>query len=186
MPHEQERELFMGLDEACSMIVDSEAWHAKAANQCRGLGIRGWGKWHDMESILHKKCLDKLAKLLQDKLDFTPELNLKRLEKIDMFQIENLDDFIKHHRQWIEREERFNDALTVPLKTSKKVNRALHEQLEKLEEEAQHQIALVKRTYKNIEFAEFMTHHILVVSKWMEDYFDYDYIPGSKIKFNIG
>lgn len=186
MPQEQNQELYTGLDEVCVMIIESEAWHARAANECRSLGLRGWGKWHDKESLIHKKCLDKLVKLLQDKMDFTPELNLTRLEKINQFQIDNIDDFIKHHFEWMEREKKFNEALIQPLKESKKINRELHEQLENLEYEAQHQIGLVKRVFKNIKFAQFLPHHIVVVSYWIEDYFDYEYEPHKPINFRIG
>lgn len=186
MPHEQNQELFNDLDEICVMIIDSEAWHARASNECRSLGVIGWSKWHEKESMLHKKCLDKLTKMLQSKMDFSPELNLERLKKINQFEINNLDDFIRHHSEWVEREERFNEALRPSLKASKKINRELHEQLEKLEEEAQHQVYLVKKVYKRIKFAGFMPHDIGVCSKWMEDYFDYEYNPGDKIKFNIG
>lgn len=186
MQQEQSKELFMDLDEICSALVDSEAWHAKASNECNGLGVKGWAEWHKKESLIHKKCLDKLTGLLQDKLEFAPQLDLKRLESIDKFQINNLKDFVNHHHEWIEREENFNEILKPSLKASKKVNRELHKQLEKLEEEAQSQIFLVKNTYKRIKFAEFMPHDIAVCSKWIQDYFDYEYCPGDKICFNIG
>lgn len=187
MPHERNQELFGSLDEVCSMIVDAEAWHAMASNECYGLGgVDGWGVWHGKESLLHKRCLDKLTKILQRNLDFTPQLNLKPLDKINQFEIRNIDDFIKHHREWIEREERFNEALITPLLESKKVNRELHKELENLQDEAQHQIMLVKKTFKRIKFAEFMPHDIAICSYFICKYFDYDYDPRYPIYFNIG
>lgn len=181
-----EQEIFRDIEDVCVALIIAEAWHARAANECRGIGIRGWAKWHQNESLLHKACLDKLTKTLQDKLEFVPRIDVPELQKINQFEMNNLDDFIEHHFEWIEREKRFNKMLISPLKESKKINRELHEQLEKLEAEAQHQIALVKRVFKNLKTADFMGHHIIVVSKWMEDYFDYEYCFGDKINFNIG
>lgn len=186
MPHEQKQELFRDLEDVCSALISSETWHAKASTECRNIGVIGWSKWHEKESIIHKKCLDKLTKILQKNLEFTPQLNLKHFQKINQFEINNIDDFIEHHFEWIKREEMFNDMLIYPLKESKKINRELHEQLENLQEEAQFQISLVKKVFKRLEFAQFMPHDIGVCSKWIEDYFDYEYKPGCKISFNIG
>lgn len=186
MARDQAKEIFKDLDQVAAMLIQNEAWHARAANQCRNIGVRGWGKWHDKESLIHKLCLDKTSKLLQDKLNFTPEPNLKGLQEINQFTIRNLDDFIDHHFEWIGREEEFNEVLSYPLQKSKAINRELHERLEALEEEAQRQIALVKMVFKRIKFANFMTHDIAIVSRFIEDYFDYEYVLGCPIKFNIG
>lgn len=183
---EQNKQLYTGLDEIATLLIENEAWHAKAANECRKIGVRGWSEWHAVQSIMGKKCLDKLAECLMDKLKFSPQPNPMGLKMVNEFEMFNLDDFIEHHFEWVEREKYFNQALKEELIESKKIDRGLHEMLEKFQEESQEQATLVKRVYTNLRFAGFMEHHILVVSRWIEDYFKYEYKPGQKIDFVIG
>lgn len=183
---QQNQQLHSGLDKITTFLIESEAWHAKVANECRKIGVRGWGEWHAIESIRYKKCLDKLAECLMTKLKFSPQPNPMGLKNVNEFEMHNIDDFVEHHFEWVHNVKHFVDSLKNALIESKKIDRELHEMLEKLQEEAQEQVSLVKRVYTRIAFAEFMPHDIAVVSKWLEDYFKYEYKPGQKIDFCIG
>lgn len=186
MPQNRDDELFRALDDICTYLVEGEAWHLKAANECRKIAIRGLGRWHDAESKGDKKLLDHFVKMLGDRLQYYAKIAYQHVDKAQQMSIRNLDDFKQHFNDWIDREERFIDVLNFAVKGSGAVDMELYQCLCKMVKEVQDESMRARMVYDNLEFGGWMPHDISVKSKWLHEYFEHGYKQGEDINFNLG
>lgn len=186
MMEQRTGELYDALNDICTYLVEGQAWHLKAANECRGIAIRGIGRWHDKEAEGDFNALDPLVKLLGDRLNFKAKIAYPRVERSQNFEIRNIEEFAKHFHVWIDRENEFLKALNFAVSKSGAVDMSLYQCLCKLTKEVQDEAMRARMVYDSMDFAGWNPHDISVKSKWIHEYFEHDYKPGEDINFNIG
>ena len=103
------------LDKIVSCLSCGEAWHRKAANECRKLGIRGFGRWHDQEAECDQRTLAELQKLMRDNLQYAPKVDSTHRAKAEHGTMEGIQCFKGHFGHWKEREGVLLDALTTAI-----------------------------------------------------------------------
>lgn len=178
--------LFEALNNIATCLAEGMIWHQRSSIECNKLAIKGWAEWHRVESIVDKHSYDKFDKILIEHLMYKPFVNIKKIEQAYKYEIPTMNDFKIHHKIWVENEKQLVQYLNEAIDESKEVDMKLYKKLCKMVEEVQHEIALVRMTYNNLELAGWMGHDISVKSKWIKDYFDLEYCYGDTIRFNIG
>lgn len=178
--------LIESLNNVATCLAEGMIWHQRSSIECHKLAIKGWAKWHNVESIIDKFTYDKFDKILVEKLMIKPFVDVKQIEEAYKYEIPSMNDFKTHHKIWIQNEKKLVEYLNEAINESKEIDMQLYNKLCDMVEEVQHEIAVVRMTYNNLELAGWMGHDISVKSKWIKDYFDEEYVYGRKIKFNIG
>lgn len=183
---ERENELYKALDDICTYLVEGEAFHLKAASECRKFAVRGFARIHVGESEGDKKLLDHLAKLLDDRLQYQCKIDYSHVEEAQKMKIRNMENFKNHFHDWIDRENDFLRALNFAISKSSAVDMNLYQYLCKMAKEVQEEVMRARMMYDNLAFAEFQPHHILVVSKWLHDYMEHEFPKTGDMNYNIG
>lgn len=186
MAREHDENLLRALDDCCTFFVIGEAAHLTAANECRKFCPRGLGQWHDAERIGDGVCLTKFAKLMGDNIHYRPIIAYGEVDKAQRFEISTMDDFKDHLHDWIEREERFVEALDFVVTKIGTVNMELYQKVCEIVKEVQNEKFRAELVYNSFKFTKWNEHDISVKSKWIHDYFTDVYKPGDPIDFNIG
>lgn len=127
-----------------------------------------------------KVCLNKL---LRDKLNYSPKVDMEMIEKANMYMMNSLNDFKSHFNMWIEREEHFIESLNSAIKHAGSIDMELYKKLCCLVEEVQCEVMRTKMTYNSLELGGWNGHDISVKSKWLHEHFEEH--PDS-LDFNIG
>lgn len=184
MQQEQE-ELYEILDHICTCLAEGTLWHMKSANECRKIALKGYGEWHSEESKTDNKTLDEFCEILQDKLDFSPNVNSSEIDKVNNYKISNLEEFREHHLKWIKKEENFVKAMNVAIDKARAIDMELYHKLCEMVDDVQSEISLVKYSYDSLAFAEWMGHDVSIKSKYLYDYFTKEHKKGMPINFRI-
>lgn len=178
-------ELQKYLDEIATYLAEGEAWHRTAANECRKLFVRGWGRWHEAEAQCDEKSQICLAKLARDMLQYAPVIDSSFLVRANAYTIKDLDAFKLHHNQWIEREQMLIMALNNAIEQSRAIDIKVYHFLCDLAEEVQNEKMRVELVKGRMGLSAWNGHDIGVVSMVLHKYFECEY-KGGEIDFNIG
>lgn len=182
----QDGEFNLMLDAICNYLQNGYIWHKKAANQCRKIYIRGWGRWHDEEAKCDSNTLLCLEKVLWDKLKFSPTYDVARFEKASVITINNLEDFKNHHLAWKQREDAFISTLNKAMEKARGIDIEVYKKLMCILEEVQCERMRLDMAYDRLTFAGWNTHDIGVCSMIIHKYFECEHKDGHDINFNIG
>ena len=178
-------ELITCLDKIVSYLSCGEAWHRRVANECRKLGVRGMGRWHDAEAVGDQKILSALQKELRDYLKHAPAIDSTTRAKSEEVTMEGLKCFQAHFNIWLDREKQLCHEVTLAIGHMREVNITIYRTLLDLKEEVQNEMFRLEHAFNSFQFAGWEGHDITVKSKWIHDYFEKDY-DGGCIDFNIG
>ena len=173
------------LNEIITCLWVGEAWHGKAANECRKIAIRGVGRWHEVESCYDMKARISLEKLLRDKLEYAPMADMAEVDKAHRFTMNNAVDFKSHFSAWVEREKKLIEILNFAIAKASAVDMELYKGLCCLVDEVQNETMRAKLVYERFELSNWSGHDIGVCSMVLHKYFECEY-DGGKIDFNIG
>lgn len=173
------------LDHIFTVLAKGEVWHKKAGVECRKIGVRGMGRFHDEMAIIDAMELFELTKLVTDKLGYYPNIDYHQLAKADTYTINNHADFKHHFMIWLEHEDDVINKLTKAL-TLSMIDVELYNKIIKMIKCVQNEKFRAKIVYKSLDFAGWSAHDISVKSKWLHKYFEHDYKRGHDIDFNIG
>lgn len=182
---EKEKHLWMHLNDIATYLWVGEAWHEKTANECRKIGIRGWGRWHEAESHYDGQERCALNKLMCDKLDYAPDVDMGMVDKAIKYTMSSAADFKVHHQVWLDREEHFILCLNNAIKLSPEFDMELYRKLCCMVDEVQNEAMRVKLVVMRLDLAGWNGHDIGVCSKWLHEYFEKEY-SGGVIDINIG
>ena len=175
------------IDDIYIYFLENTSWHRRIANQCRKLGIRGFGWWHEAELVEDEMDVKNLSKILMDNLKYATKItNITNIEKYENITMENLKDFKTHFEIWVERENYLIEKLNIAINEARTINIEIYEKLCKIQKMAQNEKMRVEWVLNNLMFAGMSGHDITVKSKWLHAYFEHEHKPGSKIDFNIG
>lgn len=181
----EHHELKTKLDHIATMLAKGEVWHKKSANECRKIGVRGVGRFHDAEGMHDAIELFEMTKILYDKMGYAPKVNYQHLEKADMYTIATHTDFKRHFMIWIDHEKEFIKLLLETLPHTM-VDMELYEKVAKLTKSVQDEKFRVELVKNSFEFVGWNPHDISVKSKWLHDYFENEWKIGDEVDFNIG
>jgi len=162
-----------------------EAWHGKAANECRKLSVRGYGRWHEAEGCYDAKTRMCLEKLFRDKLGVAPVIDMAEVDKAVKYTMSSLADFKNHHKIWLDREKAFIELLNATIKIVGDVDMEIYKELCCLVNEVQNEAMRARFVYDRMELAGWNGHDIGVCSMILHKYFECEY-SGGKIDFNLG
>lgn len=173
------------LNTIATYFSEGAAWHRRAANECRKLHIRGWGRWHEAEALYDFKAHLELEKLVRDNLQYAPVADVNYLVRAYAFTIDSMEGFKAHHQSWIDRENLFTQALMAAIEDSRSINIEVYKCLCCIAEEVQNEAMRVAWVHESMAMTGWNPHDLSVKSKWLHDYFECHY-DGGKIDFNIG
>lgn len=186
MAGHEHKDFNMLMSEISTYLWEGEAWHEKAANECRKLALRGFGRWHEAEGCYDAKeryCLDKL---MRDKLDMSPMVDIAKLDRALQYMMTGGADGLKaHFHMWMEREHAFIDTLNAAIKMSGEIDMEIYKKLCCLVDEVQNESMRVKMVEMRLAMAGYNGHDLGVTSMVLHKYFECEY-DGGKIDFNLG
>ena len=173
------------VDAICSYLVDGEMWHRRAANECRKLGVRGWGRWHEAEAEGDSHLLTCLCKLLVDNCNYIPKLDMTGANKSAAYSMSNLGDFKNSHEEWIQRETMLIDILNNAIHESRSANMEVYYKLCGVQEEVQNEAMRVEWIARRLGLSNWNGSDLGLISMKIHKYFECEY-KGGKIDFNVG
>ena len=174
------------IDDICTLLEYGELWHKKSANECRELGIRGPGRWHEAEADGDNSVHMGLRKILEDRVRYVPKINIKELEEAEQYKIKNLEAYKMHFMKWIEHEKKLIHCLNKAVAMSRDVDSDLYEKLWCIKKESENEKMRVKMVQLNFDFADWNKPYLLYCSRIIHKYFEHEYKQGDMIDFNLG
>jgi hypothetical protein len=185
-PHaqmQQESSFHAHLNAICNFLEQGFCWHKRAANQCRKFGVRGWGRLHDLQSECDAKELVCFEKILFDKIWFCPTYKGGYIADVN---INSMEDFKAHHKQWLAREKEIVPAFNAAIHEARTVDIEIYKKLCSMLCKVQGEIMRVEMILKSLEFAGWNTHDVSVKSKWLHEQAEKGEVSGHDINANIG
>lgn len=179
-------ELEKGLNELCSYLHEGATWHRRAANLSRMMKVRGFGRWHDVESCADHDALVHVQKKAGEHLQYLPEVDMSKAMEAERMKMQSLNDFKSHFIDWVDRETQAIVVLNKCIEHSRIVDMNMYHCLCKLQCEIQNEATRAEWAYDSLDFVGWNQHDISIKSKWLHDYFEFDYKCGEPIDFNIG
>ena len=173
------------INHICTFLASAEAWHAKMGNECRKMGVRGLGRYHDAESMISAVALYDLKRILTDKLHYNAVIDYNNVAQSESYSVATNADFKKHFTTWIKNKQDLSDKIQgfmphamIDMQLYKKMLDILHN--------VQNSIFRANQVVKSFEFGGWNAHDISVKSKWLHHYFEENWKFGDVIDFNIG
>lgn len=182
---EEHKDIHEHLDMICTYLWQGEAWHERAANECRKMHIRGLGRWHEAEAKYDGKSRICLEKILQDKLQYAATIDIMPISNALTYSMSNASDLKTHFHMWIDREHTLIKELDHAIHKAAKVDMELYKELCGLVNEVQNEAMRAQMVYDRFEFAGWNGHDIGVCSMVLHKYFEHEY-DGGTINFNLG
>ena len=187
MTHEEtERHLFECLDNICTYLSAGAHWNMRAANASRRLAIRGFGRWHDCCAKYNFCELDRLEKIVGDKLGRSPRIDMQMVSKAEAFDMGNMSEFKSHLKMWMDMHGELSDHLNRAIHSSKKIDMQIYEKLCCLVNKVQDEKMRIRMAHDSFEFAGWNPHDISVKSMIIHKYFEEKHVEGEDVNFNLG
>ena len=185
-PGETNKELWEHLDDVCSYLSMGSHWHRRTANECRKLAGRGFGRWHEEEGLGDYTSLSELCKILMDKLDYAPAIDVSMLDAAEKFAMNSLNDFKAHFGLWQDSESKLVVCLNHAIHESRAVDIELYEYVCCVAREVQNERMRARMGYDRLELGGWNGHDIGVVNMVLHEYFEKHHKQGEMIDFNLG
>lgn len=187
MSHEEmKKALHDELDHICSYLSAGACWHLRAANACRKMLIRGMGRWHDCEAKGDFCSLEKLLKIIQDKLGYNPKIDMEMAAKAEMYTMNNMEDFKNHFRLWDSNESELIECLNHAIHLSRTIDIQIYKELMCQTKEVQDERMRARMAKDSFAFVSWNPHDISVKSMMIHKYFEHEHKDGSEININLG
>lgn len=174
------------LDEICTNLYCGAHWHLKAANASRRLHIRGLGRWHDCEAKGDFCSIERLEKIVGDKLDYSPHVDMQIVMQAEAFEMHSMEEFKKHFDIWEGNESELIDYINCAIHASRMIDIQIYKFLICLADEVQNERMRACMVKESFAFGGWSTHDISVKSKWIHEYFEKEHHDGEDINFNLG
>jgi hypothetical protein len=185
-PHKEDSKEFWHLiDAVCMHLYSGSLFHQRAANQVRKIGIRGIARWQENASccdLLERQCLEKL---LTDRLDYQPNIDLSGTQKAMTYTLKGPQDFKGMFDEWIHREEEYIEDILPAMKMAVDYDICVYDKLCKLLENVQDEVFRVRLLKKRLESAGWNAMDIMEVSRIIHDHFD-KHTSSSDLNINLG
>ena len=187
MSHEEiKKHLCEHLDNICTYLSASAHWNMRAANASRQIAIRGLGRWHD-HCAKHNFCeLEHLEKIIGDKLEYMPKIDMQLVSKAEMFDMHNINEFKAHFKVWMDMQHELSESLAHAIHKSRKIDMEIYDKLCCLATNIQDEKMRIRLAYDSFDFAGWQPHDISVKSRWIHHYFEHEHIEGEPVNFNLG
>lgn len=187
MSHEDKlNHLYKYLNDIATYLYAGTHWHMKAANGSRKNLIRGFGRWHDCEAKGDFCALQKLEKVVQDKLGYTPMVDMETVAKAEAYTMNDSNTFKMHFDIWDKNETELIECLNHAIHKSRTIDIQIYKELMCLEKEVQDERMRAKMAKDSLAFGGWSGHDISVKSKWIHEYFEKDHEDGGEININLG
>lgn len=187
MSHDEaKKHLFMHLDDICTYLYCGTHWHLKAANACRKVLVRGFGRWHDCEAKGDFCQLERLEKVMQDKLGYMPHIDMEMVSKAEMYTMNTMEDFKNHFKLWERNEMELIECLNQAIHASRTIDIQTYKELMCLTDEVQDEKMRASMVKDSLAFGGWNGHDISVKSKWIHEYFEHQHKDGEDININLG
>lgn len=183
---EKLQHLYEYLDEIATYLYAGAHWHTKAANYSRKNLIRGFGRWHDQEAKGDFCALQKLEKIVYDKLGYMPHVDMEMVSKAETYTMNDMGAFKAHFDLWERNESELIECLNHAIHKARTIDIQLYKELMCLEKEVQDERMRAKMAKDSLSFGGWNPHDISVKSKWIHEYFENDHEDGGEININLG
>jgi hypothetical protein len=186
-PHSDGKyELFEELDKIGTYLDAGCHWHLQAANASRKMLIRGFGRWHDCEAKGDFCELEKLKKVVQDKLGHDIKIDMDIVTKAEAYTMNNMEDFKNHFKIWDNNESELIECLNHAIHESRTIDIQIYKCLMALEDEVQDEVMRARMAKDSLAFGGWNPHDISVKSMLIHKYFEHEHKDGGDININLG
>ena len=162
------KDFFALMDTVCSDLGTGAHWHNAASNAFRKIACRGLARWSEAEACGDFKSLQKLCKLLQDKLDRTLTITVDT-PQINWQSYKELPQILANWEQW---ERDFAATLTRAFKAAAEIDVEIYRFLICLTEEVEGEAMRIRFVAKNFEQSGYDWHHISRANIIMHDHYE--------------
>ena len=175
------------INSICSSLFEGEIWHERSGGECRKIAVRGWGRWHDHEAkgdMCSRMCIEKL---LRDKCDYSPTIDVGVATRAMSYSIPAVGSLKEHLTSWIAREEQFINTLNQAIKIAATVDIDIYKCLIDLTAEVQAEKMRVNLCVKRLDVGQWGGHDISIVSMILHEFFEKN--DGDDLKYvnvNLG
>ncbi|MCL2598644.1 MAG: hypothetical protein FWD76_01870 [Firmicutes bacterium] len=177
--------LASNLNKLINAMTKAEFWHKRLANQCRLQDLRGWGRWHDVESDCASDTILCLEKIFADKLGFVPTLDFASLSQTQE-TLANADSFKMHFGVWEMLKQELIDVTNTVITTVAQVDMQIYKKACCMAERLQDDKTRVRMCKARLEKAEWGKHDTMICSMLIHKYFEHEHKSGDCYNINLG
>jgi len=167
-----------------TIVCTQEFWSKRMANQCRLLNLRGWGRWHDIESDCASDELICLEKLFVDKLGIIPTIDFSILPATQS-SLANMDAFKAHFDIWMDNKQGLIDIVNTCIKETQTIDIQLYKKFICLAEKLQDDKVAVRMCKNRLEIGK-TEHDLMICSMKIHKYFECEHKKGDRYNINLG
>lgn len=180
------KHLYEYIDEIATYLYAGAHWHLRAANFSRKNLVRGFGRWHDCEAKGDFCELEKLEKVVGDKLGYMPHVDMQMVTKAESYTMNDMNAFKAHFDIWEHNETELIECLNHAIHKSRTIDIQIYQALMCLEREVQDERMRACMAKDSLAFGGWSGHDISVKSKWIHEYFEKEHHDGEDININLG
>ena len=152
------------MNDVCSTLTAGSLIHERSALCALEYGLRGFGRLHmynAKEDFDAKLCLEKL---LVDRLDHIPVLDVEAISRAAGYSFEQAQ-FKESLRWYLDRENKFIELLKPAVKMAGEIDMAVYEKLVYILGEVQEEAFRVKEIIKRLDAGGWAGHDLMHVSE---------------------
>ena len=174
------------IDKIITYLYAGAHWHLRAAAFARKNLIRGFGRWHCAEAKGDSCALEKLEKIIGDKLGYIPTVDMNIVSRAEAYTMPDMNAFKMHFDIWEKNEKELIECLNEAIHMARKIDIQIYQELICLEKEVQDEMMRARMAKESLAFAGWNPHDTSVKSKWIHEYFEHEHEPGGEININLG
>ena len=152
------------MDKICTTLTAGSLIHERSALCALEYGLRGFGRLHmynAKEDFEAKLCLEKL---LADRLEHIPTLDVEALGRAAVYSFEQ-GQFKDSLKWYLSRENKFIELLKDAVKMASDIDMAVYEKLVHILGEVQEEAFRVKEIIKRLDAGGWAGHDLMSVSQ---------------------
>jgi len=149
------------------------AWHLRAANQLRKMGLRGFARLHEYGSCHdHKKRLC-LEKLVCDRLHYAPKIDVSDAEHVTSFVLSDPGKLKPHLEMWRDNEREFAKYLAEAVKLAAGEDMCVYNELVCILDGVQDEVFRIETLLKRLELGGWSGHDLATISRQLHIHFEH-------------
>jgi len=172
------------LDCISTDLFTGSAWHLRAANQMRNLGMRGFARVHEYGSCHDHKKRIYLEKLLMDRMDYAPMIDVSDAAHATSFVISDPSKLKSHLEMWHSNESEFVKYLIEAVRMAAHEDMCVYNELACILNGVQEEIMRIKFIIKRLDVGGWSGHDIGVVNMVIHEHMEKH--PDAGLDFNLG
>jgi len=185
--HEKEHKSFHELLDCVSTdLFTGSAWHLRAANQMRKIGLRGFGRWHEQGSCHDHKKRICLEKFLIDRLDYIPNISISSAGDAVSLSMESAADIKPHLVHWLANEQEFFKVLAEAVRMAASVDMCVYEKLACILSGVENECMRIKFCMKRLELTNYGGHDLGIISMIIHDWLEKNEGNPDALDWNLG